>query len=96
MAKNKIKSALEKNGFTVKYYANGKYWDVSQYTPAGEDWHYEVENLEDMKQIAENYDPEDDFKSWINSGASGVPSVPELWQDQLWKQETLNKVLEEL
>lgn len=93
-----IKKVLEKNGFTVKYYANGKYWDISQYTPAGEDWHYEVENLEDMKQIAENYDPEDDFNMWIEARQRDktVPPPAELWQDQLWKQETLNKVLEDL
>lgn len=89
-----IKKVLENNGFTVT--RNGNCWFVSQYTPAGEDWCITFYPLSDVKIYAENYDPEEDFKMWINSGAKGVPSVPELWKDQLWKQEVLNKVLEEL
>lgn len=30
------------------------------------------------------------------NGVAGVPGVAELWQDQLWKQETLNKIVGEL
>ena len=94
-----IKKVLENNGFTVKYYKDGNYWEVSQYTPAGEDWSLTFYPLSDVKTYAENYDTEDDFNMWIDAkrgGTIGVPDPATLWQDQLWKQEILNKVLEEL
>lgn len=91
-----IKKILEKNGFTVK--KEGNWWSISQYTPAGEDWYLSFECLSDFKRYAEDYDPEDDFKMWVNARGkvSGVPDIPELWQDQLWKQETLKKCLDEI
>ena len=90
-----IRRALEKNGFMVQKFDN--YWYVSQFTPAGEDWGYEVEKLKDIVDIAEGFDPEEEFETWVEvkrGGIAGVPKIPELWEDQLWKQETLNKVLE--
>lgn len=89
--------ALEKNGFMVQKFDD--YWHISQFTPAGEDWAYEVETLGEMVKIAEGFDPEEEFEMWIEAkrgGVAGVPKIPELWQDQLWKQETLNKVLEDI
>ena len=94
-----IKKVLENNGFTVKYYKDGNYWEVSQYTPAGEDWSLTFYPLSDIKIYAESYDPSDNFKELFEAGQhglSGVPDVPELWKDQLWKQSILNDVLEEL
>ena len=94
-----IKKALEDNGFTVKYHKNGNYWEFSQYTPACEDWSLTFYPLSDVKIYAESYDPSDDFKELFEAGQhgfGGVPDVPELWKDQLWKQSILNDVLEEL
>ena len=92
-----IKKVLEDNGFTVKN-DDGNCWTIQQYTPAGEDWELSFYDLKDIIEYAENYDPEDDFTMWIEARKRDktVPGPAELWQDQLWKQETLNKVLEEL
>ena len=92
-----VRRALEKNGFMVQKFDDC--WLISQFTPAGEDWSYEVETLGEMVKIAEGFDPEEEFEMWIEAkrgGTAGVPKIPELWQDQLWKQETLNKVLEDI
>lgn len=89
-----IKKVLEDNGFIVEKI--GSFWNVRQYTPAGEDWQLCFDKLSDIKSYAVNYDPEEDFKLWFNSGAKGIPDVPTLWKDQLWKQELLEKVWEEL
>lgn len=92
-----LKRILENNGFNVKK-IDRKYWEISQYTPAGEDWCYEIYKLNDFLEFAKNYDPEEDFAHWMEArcnGYNGVPKPSELWQDQLWKQEILNKVIEE-
>ena len=96
MTKN-IKKILEKNGFNVNVIDGG--FEISQYTDAGEDWCMTFNKLEDIVDYAENFDPEEEFTMWIKAkqnGFSGVPSVPELWKDQLWKQELLNKVADEI
>ena len=96
MTKN-IAEILEKNGFDVNVIDDG--YEVSQYTDAGEDWRMTFTNLEDIVDYAENFDPDEEFTMWIGAkqnGVEGVPSVPELWKDQLWKQELLNKVADEI
>lgn len=92
-----IKKILEKNGFTVS--KDGDCWNIQQYTPAGEDWNLCFSKLSEIKEYAENYSPEEDFDIWWCSrkSVSGVPQSPnELWKDQLWKQEKLNTILEEM
>ena len=87
------------HGFEVKHFPKEKIWIVHQYTPAGEDWSMTFYPLSDFKIYAENYDPREDFKELFEAGQRGfrgVPDIPELWQDQLWKQEVLNMVLEDL
>ena len=68
--------------------------DLHCYTPAGEDWEFYVTDEEDFKQYAENFDPEEEFKMWVETRnvVSGVPDIPTLWKDQLWKQEKLKEV----
>lgn len=85
---------LEKLGFDVEKDDRG--YNLQQYTPAGEDWNLYFHKLEDIKDYAEKYDPEDDFNMWIEakqSGFAGVPGIDELWQDQLWKQNLLNQLI---
>lgn len=96
MTKN-IKKILEKNGFDVTK-SDGRFF-IHQYTPTGEDWGFYIDNLSDIDDYAYNFDPEDEFEMWVeakHNGARGVPSVSELWQDQLWKQELLNKVADKI
>ena len=92
-----IRRALEKNGFTVEKQSDG--WDISQFTPAGEDWHIFLDKLVDFESYVEGFDAEEEFCNWVEArraGVAGVPSPSELWKDQEWKVETLNKVLEDI
>ena len=96
MTKRKIKKVLEEKGFSVTN--DGDNWFISRYTPAGEDWGLYFRELEDIIDYAEDYDPEDDFNMWIEARKRDktVPEPAELWQDQLWKQEILNEIVEEV
>lgn len=92
-----IRKILENNGFAITKTKDG--YELQQYTPAGEDWLIYLSKLKDLKEYAENFDPEDDFEMWIEAkrnGVAGVPEASELWRDQLWKQEKLNKIVGEL
>lgn len=92
-----IKRVLEKNGFNVQKESDAFF--ISQYTPAGEDWNMAVSKLEDIIEYAEVFDPEEEFAMWIEAkqnGTKGIPSPAELWEDQLWKQETLKKCASEV
>lgn len=93
-----IKKILEENGFTVERSYSGGYY-ISQYTPAGEDWGIELDKLEDFPEYAENFDPEEEFEMWIeakHSGVRGVPSPAILWEDQKWKENLLDEVLQQI
>ena len=85
---------LEKMGFDVEKDDQG--YNLQQYTPAGEDWNLYFNKLQDIKEYAENYDPEDNFNMWIEAkqnGIRGVPNPAELWEDQLWKQNLLKELI---
>lgn len=93
----KIKKILENKGFSITRELQS--FELSMFTPAGEDWCITVDKLENIEDYANGFDPEEEFTIWINAkqqGVRGVPSVPELWQDQLWKQELLNEIVEEI
>lgn len=92
-----LKKILEKNGFSVKR-IDKKYWDISRYTPEGEDWNFDVYTLKDFLRYAKFFDPEEEFEMWMEArkrGRDDIPRPSRLWQDQLWKQEILDKVIEE-
>lgn len=90
----KIKTLLEEKGFTVSQYEGC--FEIQQYTPAGEDWLITLEWLSDIKDFADNFDPEEEFEMWVKANVSGKPRVSELWEDQLWKKELLDSIVEEL
>lgn len=92
-----MRKLLENNGFTVNKTKDG--YELQQYTPAGEDWWIFIQKLKDIKEYAENFDPEEEFKIWFEAGqngVAGVPGVAELWKDQLWKQETLSLIADQI
>ena len=92
-----IRRTLEKYGFNVNKEGDG--WDISQFTPAGEDWHIFLVHLTEIESYIEGFDPEEEFCNWVEarrSGMAGVPSPSELWKDQEWKQNLLNKIMEEV
>lgn len=74
--------------------------DLHCYTPAGEDWHVYVRNSEELKEYAKNFEPEEEFKVWFEARqrrtCNGIPDVPELWKDQLWKRKTLKALAKKL
>lgn len=90
---SKILKSLKENGFYVSKDCGQLF--ISQYTPAGEDWGFYLEKLEDIYSYAEYFDPEYEFEMWVEAkrnGFRGVPSYFELWEDQLWKKETLKNI----
>ena len=91
------KKALQEHGFTVKKEGDGYF--ISRYTPAGEDWGFYLCKLTELESYIDCFDPEEEFNIlWRakQGGFQGVPEPAELWQDQLWKQRTLNRVKEDL
>lgn len=85
---------LKKFGFTITKEANG--YNLQQYTPEGEDWNIYLSKLEDIKEYAEDFDPEEEFRVWFEAkqnSVQGVPGVAALWQDQLWKADLLKQIL---
>ena len=84
---------LENNGFRVNKEDNQYF--ISQYTPAGEDWGFYLEDLHDLPKYAENFDVDENFQMLIEAkqnGVRGVPSYSVLLKDQQWKQQTLRKI----
>lgn len=72
--------------------------ELEKYSPAGEDFIFTVsaENfVDDVKEYAADFDPEDHIAMWIiakQNGARGVPSARELVHDA----EDIDKMLQEL
>lgn len=92
-----VKKILEDHGFDVAQQEDGG-WYIHQYTPAGEDWGFDLHSLAELHEYAENFDPEEEFIMWANAkkdGTQGIPGIPELWDDQLWKQEILKECANE-
>lgn len=93
---SKFEDVLQDSCFD--YSKDGEVYLLSCYTPAGEDWEFYVTDEEDFKQYAENFDPEEEFKMWVEARnvVSGVPDIPTLWKDQLWKQKILKTLAKKL
>lgn len=92
-----ILEILENNGFSVTDEGNGFF--INQYTPAGEDWGFHLDELADIKEYAENFDPDEEFEMWVDAkknGVAGVPSYAELLHDQIWKRDILRTVANEI
>lgn len=97
MSKKKLIEVFKKHGFCVN--EEDRQFFVSQCTPAGEDWGFYLDNLEDIKDYANNFDPDEEFEMWVEAkrnGCAGVPSYRELLEDQEWKQEVLQDLADEI
>lgn len=68
--------------------------EIGMYTPEGEDWVFYITSDEDFIKFVEDFDPDEEFDTLYRSGVSGLPRPADLIQDQLWKQERLNNVLD--
>ena len=88
-----IEEIMEYYNFNINDTGDG--FELSQYTPAGEDWYIYLNDLEDIVDYAEDFEPEEEFKNWVGANR-GEPDIPTLWEDQLWKQKLLNKIAEDV
>lgn len=89
----KLIRIFENRGFSVIEEPEDDSITIRQYTPAGEDWNLYFNKWEDILEY--ELDPEEEFEMWIEakmSGTRGVPCIPDLWKDQLWKQNIIEKL----
>lgn len=105
----KIQDILEKNEFNfdreISEQDNGKYIEINQSTPEGEDWWetlwfdgtYEGFTNAVEKRVL-NFDIDEEVEIWIQSrGKGGCPnSIMDLVHDAEWKQKALEKLLDDL
>lgn len=86
---------IETLGWNIYRDGDG-YVELSQYSPAGEDFSFTVSEsnlIEDVKDYAESFDSEEHAAMWYDAGQSGVrgvPSLHELVEDADAIQEMLN------
>ena len=105
----KIQDILEKNEFNfdeeIIEQDNGKYIEINQSTPEGEDWWETIwfdGTYEGFVNAVEervlNFDIDDEVDTWIPSrGKGGCPdSIMDLVHDAEWKQKTLENLLDYL
>lgn len=101
----KILDAIEENGFTynIDQQGNEYFIELSQYTPAGEDWRFTIWfNGTDDNFISalENdiyyFDVDEQVEPFIeNRGKYGIPSsIKLLVEDAEWKLEQLQKLFD--
>lgn len=88
---------LQDYGFYVHKTRDG--YEIQRYTPAGEDWCLFFTKLNDIKKYSEDFDEEEEFTMWVKAkeqGVAGIPSILELWEDQLWKKNLLKEIVMEI
>ena len=79
MIEKKYLDVIEDNGWSV--YEDGNDVDISQYSPAGEDFSFSVyaDNLvDDVAEYAESFDAEEHAAMWYEAGKRGARDVPSL------------------
>lgn len=79
-----LKDRLEELGWFITKTADG--WYLSQYSPAGEDFGFEVSNenfIDDVKDYVDEYDVDEHVELFIDMrGTRGVPSsIKDLLED---------------
>lgn len=100
---NKFTTIAESCGFSAgepQKQGKQRYIEISQYTPAGEDWNETIwfKNVGDIIssiwERIEDWDSDDEAEVWINQrGTRGVPqSIRTLLDDQDWKVSKLKEL----
>ena len=89
-----LKKVLDEHGFNVKALDDGTY-EISIYTPEGEDWIFCVDGDEDFISFVEGFDPDEEFHMLYTSGIAGLPKPLDLALDQQWKSDVLKEILED-
>ena len=100
-----LKVIIEKLGWQINdtlYDDGNNSWELSRYSPAGEDFGFLIYHNNDVKtvikeisQYAENFDIDEHIELWIearHNGVQGIPGTRELVKDA----EDIQKMLDEL
>ena len=94
----RIIEICEENGWSV--YEDEDYISIGIYTPAGEDFSFDVDKtnniMEEISRYAESFDVDEHVTMWINSNCNGVPSIRTLLEDAEWIDEELQKLVNEI
>ena len=103
-----IIKSCEQHGFGARY--DETYWEdkagmeISQYTPAGEDWYESFDAsspeafIENLKSRVDGWDSDEEAEPYIEMrGQSGVPdSIRDLLDDADWKESQLKDLLDDI
>lgn len=82
---NTYREVCENLGWTVREYETDI--DLAQYSPAGEDFSFNVSRdrfVEDVRDYAYGFDPDEHIEMWVEArrnGVSGVPPIRRLVED---------------
>lgn len=85
---DELRDYLEENGWHI--YDDDGYWDVSQHSPAGEDFLFCIvhnndveEAIKEIKRYADDFDIDEHVKMWVGAQGrvSGVPDTVTLVED---------------
>ncbi len=91
-----VSDIAESEGFntSISEYENGSYFNFQQYTPAGQDFNFEVEayNIEqlaeEIKNYYENYDVSEQAYLWLDDNGHGTNGAPhdmkDVYEDMGW------------
>lgn len=83
-----LKHKIIKLGWNVYEAGNNTGWEISRFSPAGEDFNFIIthnNNAErakkEIEEYARDFAEEEHAKMWINAENVGQPSIKELVQD---------------
>lgn len=96
-----LQTAIENHGWNITAY-NDSYWDISQFSPAGEDFFFTINHnnsvkkaIEEISQYANDFDVDEHIEMWvearqIDNNHLNVPSIRRLAEDAESIQEMLD------
>lgn len=93
----RIERICEEHGWSVSE-EDGNMLYISQYTPTGEDFGFNVDAgdvVNEIKRYADRFDVNEHVKMWITSGC-GTPNIRALLEDAEWINEKLQELVEAL
>lgn len=98
-----LQTAIENHGWNITAY-NDSYWDISQFSPAGEDFFFTINHnnsvkkaIEEISQYANDFDIDEHIEMWadarqIDNNRLKVPPIRILVEDA----ETIQEMLDNL
>ena len=91
MTMNDLQEEIEKLGWSVNniYYSDGEGWEIGQYSPAGEDFWFDIQHNNSIKEAIkeihlyfDNFDVDEHIEMWAESKIHGsdtsIPSIRRL------------------